>query len=211
MQREPTSLEVTYNSLGERGTLSDWINKNKREGSWGGFSVSVFLSYMLRINALIVSHFNKGFLHQSTYEILQYEHNTITPTMHLCHHLHNRPTVASNECNHFALLKAENNLENYMSRQVYEGDTNSEYLGEEQLVTHQAGGSKSHQILRNNKKLLGTKVKRFVEVSRCSKYNHVLEWMHELLSDAWNNSKSLFITFILLLLNSMLTFIRCAS
>ena len=66
MQREPTSLEVTCNSLGERGTLSDWINKNKREGSWGGFSVAVFLSYMLRINVIIVSNFNKDFVHQST-------------------------------------------------------------------------------------------------------------------------------------------------
>ena len=84
-------------------------------------------------------------------------------------------------------------------------------LGEEQLATCQAGGRKSHQSLRNNKKFLGTKVKRFVEVSRCSKYDHVLEWMHELLSDAWNNGKSFFVMFILLLLNSMLTFIRCAS
>ena len=84
-------------------------------------------------------------------------------------------------------------------------------LGEEQLVACQAGGSKSHQSLRNNKKFLGTKVKRFVEVSRCSKYNHVLEWMYELLSDAWNNGKSLFIIFILQLLNAMLTFMRCAS
>ena len=75
---------------------------------------------------MIVSNFNKGFVHQSTYEILQCEYNTITPTMHLHHHLHNRPTVASNECNHFALLKAEKNLDNSMSRQVYEGDTNSE-------------------------------------------------------------------------------------
>ena len=84
-------------------------------------------------------------------------------------------------------------------------------LGEEQLVTCQAGVRKTHQGLRNNKKFLGTKVKRFVDVSRCSKHNHVLEWMYELLSDAWNNGKSLFIIFILLLLNSMLTFIRCAS
>ena len=84
-------------------------------------------------------------------------------------------------------------------------------IGEEQLVTHQAGGSKSHQSLRNNKKFLDAKVKRFVEVSRCSNHNHALEWMYELLSDAWNNGKSLFIMFILLLLNSMLTFIRCAS
>ena len=67
-----------------------------------------------------------------------------------------------------------------------------QYLGEEQLVTYQAGGSKTHQGLRNNKKFLGTKVKRFVEVSRCSKHDHVLEWMYELLSDAWNNGKSLF-------------------
>jgi len=84
-------------------------------------------------------------------------------------------------------------------------------IGEEQLVAHQVGGSKTHQGLWNNKKFLGAKVKKFVEVSRCSKHNHVLEWMYELLSDAWNNGKSLFIMFILLLLNSMLTFIRCAS
>ena len=58
--------------------------------------------------------------------MLQYEHNTITPTMRLYHHLHNRPVVAPNECTHFALFKAEKNLDNSMSRQVYEGDTNSE-------------------------------------------------------------------------------------
>ena len=37
MQREPASLEVACDSLGERGALSEWINKNKKEGSWGGF------------------------------------------------------------------------------------------------------------------------------------------------------------------------------
>ena len=84
-------------------------------------------------------------------------------------------------------------------------------LGEEQLVACQAGGRKSHQSLRNNKKFLGAKAKRFADVSRCSKYNHVLEWMYELLSDAWNNGESLFIIFISLLFNSMLTFIRRAS
>ena len=95
MQRDPASLEVICNSLGERGTLLEWINKNKREGSWGGFSVAVFLSCMLRINIIIDSIFNKGFVHQSTHEILQCEHNTITPTTHLYHHPHNRPTACT--------------------------------------------------------------------------------------------------------------------
>ena len=78
-------------------------------------------------------------------------------------------------------------------------------------VTHQAGGGKSHQSLRNNKKLLDTKVKMYIEASRCSKHNHVLGRMYELLSDAWNNGKSLFIIINLQLLNAMLTFIRCGS
>ena len=78
------------------------------------------------INVMIHPNFNKGFVRQSTYEALQCECNTITLAMNLCHNLHNRPTVASNECNHFALLKAEKNLDNSMSRQVYEGDTNFE-------------------------------------------------------------------------------------
>ena len=84
----------------------------------------MFLSCILRIDVIIVSNFNKGFVHQSTHEILQYEHNTITPTMHFYHHLNNRPAAASNECNHFTLLKVEKNFS--MSHQVYEGDTNSE-------------------------------------------------------------------------------------
>ena len=134
MQREPTSLEVKCNSLGERGTLSEWINKNKRKCSWGGFSVAVFLSYVLRINVTIVYNFNRGLINQSTHETLQYEHNAITPTMHLCHHLRDRPTVASNECNHFALLKSEKNSDNSMSRQVYEGDTNSEVNNKKNMI-----------------------------------------------------------------------------
>ena len=126
MQKEPTILEVMQNSLGERGALVEWINRNKREGTWGGFSVAVFLSYMLRINIIIVSNFTQGFVHQSTYELLQHEHTTNTPTMHSHHHLCNRPTVPSNECNHFALLKPEPNVDNSMSRQVYSGGTNAE-------------------------------------------------------------------------------------
>ena len=68
-------------------------------------------------------------------------------------------------------------------------------LGEDQLVTCQAGGNKSYQFLRNNEKFLGTKVKRFVDVSRSTNYDYVIEWMHELLSDAWNNGKSLSLYF----------------
>ena len=128
MQKEPRMLEVACNGLGERGALVEWINRNKREGSWGGFSAAVFLSCMLRINIIIVSNFAQGFAHQTTCDILQCECATNTPAMHSCHHLHDRPAVPSNECNHFALLKPEPNVDNSMSRQVYSGATNAQVI-----------------------------------------------------------------------------------
>ena len=59
------------------------------------------------------------------------------------------------------------------------------------ITYFQRGGSKSHQSLRRNKLFLGGQVKRHVEASRTTKYDHVNEWLCEALNDAWDNGKFL--------------------
>ena len=126
MAKEPRTLDVVHDGLGERGTLGDWIDKNRRGGSWGGFTAVAFLSCMLKMNITITSNFANGFVHQSTCSNLHCQITTNTPTACLCHHLRARPTVPSHQCNHYALLEPQPNVDNSMSRQVHSGCTCAE-------------------------------------------------------------------------------------
>ena len=80
MAKEPRTLDVVHDGLGESGTLGDWIDKNRRGGSWGGFTAAAFLSYMLKMNIATTSNFANGFVHQSTYSSSHHQSTTNTPT-----------------------------------------------------------------------------------------------------------------------------------
>ena len=121
MAKEPRTLDVVHDGLGERGTLGDWIDKNRRGGSWGGFTGAVFLSHMLKMNITTTSNFANGSVHQSTCSSSHCQSTTNTPATYLRHHLRARPTVPSHQCNHYASLEPQPNVDNSMSRQVHSG------------------------------------------------------------------------------------------
>ena len=78
------------------------------------------------MNIAITSNFANDFVHQSTHSSLHHQSTTNTPTACLHHHLRVRPTVPSHQCNHYALLEPQPNVDNSISCQVHSGNACAE-------------------------------------------------------------------------------------
>ena len=111
-----------YKRFGNTNTIEDWLESIERDGVWGGYFVSVMVSYIYNVNIETISNFLGSMISTSTFVFLAILRVPTTPSIYLYHHVYKSPRLSSRYLNHYGYLTPNTNPSSVNKDLVYTGN-----------------------------------------------------------------------------------------